>query len=225
MLTARALDNPLASGTASEIRCWALCVPAARRDRAATSNLTLAESCPVHYDDSVLIAGWSSPAARQAHNLKVLGSNPSPATISKTKKPRFSQGKAGFSFLQHHQQPHKTMQHHHSHRPSPLDIRQLAEFDAALGEAPEAEKRRKRVVYLRDAVRQMQMSASLFKGLGCMFIPFVIIPIFWPMLFVMRFVRRKAYGLMHTQLNSALEYWRIQESELVDPAPGRDGDP
>jgi hypothetical protein len=26
------------------------------------------------------IAGWSSPVARQAHNLKVLGSNPSPAT-------------------------------------------------------------------------------------------------------------------------------------------------
>ena len=25
------------------------------------------------------VAGWSSPVARQAHNLKVLGSNPSPA--------------------------------------------------------------------------------------------------------------------------------------------------
>ena len=28
-------------------------------------------------------AGWSSPVARQAHNLKVEGSNPSPATIQK----------------------------------------------------------------------------------------------------------------------------------------------
>ena len=27
-----------------------------------------------------LIAGWSSPVARQAHNLKVTGSNPVPAT-------------------------------------------------------------------------------------------------------------------------------------------------
>jgi hypothetical protein len=26
------------------------------------------------------IAGWSSPVARQAHNLKVPGSNPGPAT-------------------------------------------------------------------------------------------------------------------------------------------------
>src|SRR5256714_15561223 len=28
-------------------------------------------------------AGWSSPVARQAHNLKVVGSNPTPATILK----------------------------------------------------------------------------------------------------------------------------------------------
>ena len=27
------------------------------------------------------VAGWSSPVARQAHNLKVTGSNPVPATI------------------------------------------------------------------------------------------------------------------------------------------------
>ena len=29
---------------------------------------------------SPLIAGWSSPVARQAHNLKAAGSNPAPAT-------------------------------------------------------------------------------------------------------------------------------------------------
>ena len=31
-----------------------------------------------------LVAGWSSPVARQAHNLKVVGSNPTPATNFKT---------------------------------------------------------------------------------------------------------------------------------------------
>jgi hypothetical protein len=30
-------------------------------------------------------AGWSSPVARQAHNLKVVGSNPTPATKSPSK--------------------------------------------------------------------------------------------------------------------------------------------
>ena len=30
--------------------------------------------------DNFSVAGWSSPVARQAHNLKVVGSNPAPAT-------------------------------------------------------------------------------------------------------------------------------------------------
>ena len=33
-----------------------------------------------HTHDQRLGAGWSSPVARQAHNLKVAGSNPAPAT-------------------------------------------------------------------------------------------------------------------------------------------------
>ena len=34
----------------------------------------------VHYYEHFGNAGWSSPVARQAHNLKVVGSNPTPAT-------------------------------------------------------------------------------------------------------------------------------------------------
>ena len=33
--------------------------------------------------DERIDAGWSSPVARQAHNLKVVGSNPTPATKNK----------------------------------------------------------------------------------------------------------------------------------------------
>src|SRR5690242_21613146 len=32
-------------------------------------------------------AGWSSPVARQAHNLKVVGSNPTPATSAHSPPP------------------------------------------------------------------------------------------------------------------------------------------
>ena len=32
------------------------------------------------YIIEISVAGWSSPVARQAHNLKVVGSNPTPAT-------------------------------------------------------------------------------------------------------------------------------------------------
>jgi hypothetical protein len=40
------------------------------------------------------IAGWSSPVARQAHNLKVTGSNPVPAT--RMKNPSNLNGLLGF---------------------------------------------------------------------------------------------------------------------------------
>ena len=37
-------------------------------------------------------AGWSSPVARQAHNLKVVGSNPTPATKYRIDKPQLLVG-------------------------------------------------------------------------------------------------------------------------------------
>ena len=40
--------------------------------------------CPAGLGRSI-DAGWSSPVARQAHNLKVVGSNPTPATKSKAR--------------------------------------------------------------------------------------------------------------------------------------------
>jgi hypothetical protein len=44
------------------------------------------------------IAGWSSPVARQAHNLKVIGSNPIPAT-KLVKTPVISTDYWGFSLV------------------------------------------------------------------------------------------------------------------------------
>lgn len=31
---------------------------------------------------TISLAGWSSPVAREAHNLEVVGSNPAPATVA-----------------------------------------------------------------------------------------------------------------------------------------------
>ncbi len=47
-----------------------------------------------------LVAGWSSPVAREAHNLEVVGSNPAPATL-RTNSP--SRGVFSF-FVTHHQE-------------------------------------------------------------------------------------------------------------------------
>jgi hypothetical protein len=52
-------------------------------------------------------AGWSSPVARQAHNLKVAGSNPAPATNAKLSERSEREAlrcpalDAGPTFLQH----------------------------------------------------------------------------------------------------------------------------
>ena len=37
-------------------------------------------SSPPRKERTIQIAGWSSQVARQAHNLKVVGSNPTPVT-------------------------------------------------------------------------------------------------------------------------------------------------
>lgn len=113
------------------------------------------------------------------------------------------------------------MHHYHSQQPSLLEIKQLAEFDASLGEASEEEKRRKRVMYLRSAVRQMQLGASLLKGFGCFMIPFAIVPLFWPFLIFFWFVRKKSLGLMGSQLTSALEYWGIRQDEIISPGTNK----
>src|SRR5690348_1019801 len=44
------------------------------------SNPTRTAFLPSTPSSLPTIAGWSSPVARQAHNLKVVGSNPTPAT-------------------------------------------------------------------------------------------------------------------------------------------------
>ena len=60
-------------------------IPSAARDLYETES-------SLAYGSGRVDAGWSSPVARQAHNLKVVGSNPAPATNSKT-RPR---ERAGF---------------------------------------------------------------------------------------------------------------------------------
>jgi hypothetical protein len=52
---------------------------------AAPAGTSPAPRIGKHIGSSSLTAGWSSPVARQAHNLKVAGSNPAPATTETCK--------------------------------------------------------------------------------------------------------------------------------------------
>ena len=106
------------------------------------------------------------------------------------------------------------MHHHHSYRPSPLEVKQLAEFDATLGDMPDLDKRQRRVIYLRDAMQQVEMQKSAMKGFGCFVIPLAIIPIFWPFLFFFWMMKKKANNLVNSQLINALDYWNIEFEEV-----------
>jgi hypothetical protein len=55
------------------------------RDSHGSRNFGRDESPLVQEVAPTSIAGWSSPVARQAHNLKAAGSNPAPATPSFSK--------------------------------------------------------------------------------------------------------------------------------------------
>ena len=107
-----------------------------------------------------------------------------------------------------------TMHHYHSYRPSPLEIKQLAEFDTTLGDLPDSEKKRRQIVYLRDAMQQIGVGKSFLKGFGIILIPFAIIPLFWPFLAFFWFMHKKARTLMDSQLANALDYWGIQKYEI-----------
>jgi hypothetical protein len=50
-------------------------------------------------DGPSIIAGWSSPVARQAHNLKVAGSNPAPATNQQAPENMTFSGAFRFPYL------------------------------------------------------------------------------------------------------------------------------
>lgn len=104
--------------------------------------------------------------------------------------------------------------HSYSYQRNPLDIKQLAEFDATIARFTRTEQRRRRLIYLRDAAQQVRMGRTLLKGFGWLLIPFAIIPIFWPFFVFVWILRKKTGSMMETQLKNALEYWGIHEVEI-----------
>ena len=80
----RAMRKPIP--LADKIRLPSLCRPqrAVRSQKAACpaprGRICILRDSP-SADPNKVDAGWSSPVARQAHNLKVVGSNPTPAPI------------------------------------------------------------------------------------------------------------------------------------------------
>ena len=100
------------------------------------------------------------------------------------------------------------------HHRNPLEIKQLAEFDASIAHLTQTEQRRLRLTYLRDAAQKIKTGQSMLQGYGWLLIPFAIIPIFWPFFIFVWFARKKAGSAMNKQLENALDYWGIHEVEI-----------
>ena len=77
-----AVKRASAHGTVSQGTGESVAARPAQHTRATTFPLTILSARPTA--GRTPGAGWSSPVARQAHNLKVTGSNPVPATTSHT---------------------------------------------------------------------------------------------------------------------------------------------
>ncbi|MBN2712543.1 MAG: hypothetical protein JXR97_08960 [Planctomycetes bacterium] len=97
---------------------------------------------------------------------------------------------------------------------NPLDIGEMARFDETLDEYEESEKRRKRVIYLKSALQKINAGKSLLKSMGCLIIPFLLVPVFWPVLLILYVVLKSNHKQMRHQFKSALEYWDINISEV-----------
>jgi len=99
-------------------------------------------------------------------------------------------------------------------RKSPFEISELAAFDKNIERSPEAEKRHKRIAYLEQSLDQVNYGKSLFKAMGCFFIPFVIIPLFWPILLIMWIMKNRAFRMLDAQIDDALRFWDLTRDDI-----------
>jgi hypothetical protein len=104
--------------------------------------------------------------------------------------------------------------HYYGYQRNPLDVKQLAEFDADIAHLTPTEQRRMRLDYLREAAEFARKNNTMLSGYGWFLIPCAIIPIFWPFFGILWILRKKAGKMMESQLENALEYWSIHEVEI-----------
>jgi hypothetical protein len=104
---------------------------------------------------------------------------------------------------------------HINYRKNPFEISELAEFDNNIKSYTKSEQLDKRKAYLIQAINKIGYEKKLLNSLGCMMIPFLIIPLFWPVLIFMHYTKRKAIKLINEQIESACLYWNIDKKELT----------
>ncbi|MHC4449142.1 MAG: hypothetical protein ACYS0E_03220 [Planctomycetota bacterium] len=99
-----------------------------------------------------------------------------------------------------------------------LSPAQMQLFVAGLSGLPPEEVNKAKVLYLRNAVSEYNAAKESARGMPWMLIPFWIIPIFWPMLFIFLRNQRIELSLARERIENAADVWKedLGGSELLD---------
>ena len=81
-------------------------------------------------------------------------------------------------------------------------------FLAGLGGLPADEIRKAKIHYLRNAISEYEMMVASTGAFKFIWIFFVLIPIFWPFLFVQRRVMKAALKLGRDRIENAIRVWQ-----------------
>ena len=89
-----------------------------------------------------------------------------------------------------------------------LSPEKLQMFVAGLsGLAPE-EVRKAKVLYLRNAISELEALESSMRGFGVVQGCFAVIPFFWPFLYAQRRIMSAQVNLAKDRLRNAMDVWR-----------------
>jgi Fe2+ transport system protein B len=98
---------------------------------------------------------------------------------------------------------------------NPFEISELANFDKNIENIPKDQQMEKRRQYLDQALKKMKYNKNIIKSFGCFLIPFVIIPLFWPMLIFMYFIKKNYMKNLNDNIESACKYWNININDIM----------
>lgn len=81
-------------------------------------------------------------------------------------------------------------------------------FAAGLAGLPKDEIRKAKVLYIRNAITDWRAMKATMSAFGCLQVFFLLIPIFWPILFLQRRVLKIAQTAFLEKIRNAMEVWR-----------------
>jgi hypothetical protein len=90
----------------------------------------------------------------------------------------------------------------------PLSPEKLQFFLAGMSGLSKEEVRKAKSLYIRDAISQFEAFEANRRLMGCLVVFFIIIPCFWPMLYIMRRSMNIQRRLFQERIRNALEVWR-----------------